>query len=173
MATRKDKVTHEQAAFYILYGLSKKDPEAYHAPSVVDVGDVHVAELNEWVFTTWKTPTRLTDIYQQNPLLLERTEARSRAGTKYYRYRVSVNAKPEFIKDPQLRTFYERIRSAQGRPVRSASDPRKTYTVRYTPDGQYHCTCDGYRYRKTCSHVDRQRAINSARLHDAGTGATM
>lgn len=108
---RKVKVTQEQCAFYILYLESKKDKEAYHSPSIVDVGDVYVKEYGVWVFTTWKTPTRLTDIYQRNPDLLQRVSATARAGNKYYKYRINTQARIEFIKDQQLLEFYNKIKS--------------------------------------------------------------
>lgn len=104
------KVTQEQCAFYILYKESKKDKEAYHSPSIVDVGDVHIEELDVWVFTTWKTPTRLTDIYQDNPNLLERISVKARAGNSYYKYRISTSASAGLIKDKTLLDFYNKIK---------------------------------------------------------------
>lgn len=108
---KKGKVTHEQCAFYILYKKRSENPEEYHAPSIVDVGDVYIEELKEWVFTTWKTPSRLTDIYQKNPKLLERISVKAKAGNKYFKYRIRLGVTVEDIVEPSLLTFYKKIKS--------------------------------------------------------------
>lgn len=108
----RSKITQEQCAFYILYKEHHKDPEAYHSPSIVDVGDVLIEELNEWVFTTWKTPTRLTDIFQDNPNLLERIAVKARAGNYYFKYRIRKGVTKADIVDPSLSHFYSLIKGA-------------------------------------------------------------
>lgn len=97
------------AVLYILFKEHQKNREAYHAPSIVDVGDVYVEELGKWVFTTWKTPARLTDIFQDNPDLLQRVLVKSKAGSKYYKYRLNLNFIPELIKDAKLKEFFSAI----------------------------------------------------------------
>lgn len=43
---------------------------------------------------------------------------------------------------------------SNARPVGSESDPNVTYQVTKTGDGALQCTCPGYRFRRTCKHVD-------------------
>jgi len=106
----RNRITQQECAFYILYQEFKKNHEMYHSPSIVDVGDVYIKEVGKWVFTTWKTPTRLTDIFQKNPGLLERISVRAKAGNRYYKYRISNTVKVEDIKDPELLAFYNKIK---------------------------------------------------------------
>lgn len=103
------KITHEMAVLYLLFQQHKIDREVYLPPSAVDVGDVLIEPLNIYVFTTWKTPARLTDIYQDNPDLLQRIQVKSRSGSNYYKYRLNINFIPELIKDKKLKTFFEYI----------------------------------------------------------------
>jgi len=105
-----NRITQEQAAFYILYKEAKKDREKYHSPSIVDIGDVLITELDQWAFTSWKAPARLSDIWNDNPGLLERIEVKSMTGSKYYKYRISIKAHRGLIKDEKLLSFYDRIK---------------------------------------------------------------
>jgi hypothetical protein len=44
--------------------------------------------------------------------------------------------------------------------VQSSSDPDASYTVTER-GGAYSCTCDGYRYRQACRHIDKVRGAGS------------
>ncbi|OGG65139.1 hypothetical protein A2Z56_02510 [Candidatus Kaiserbacteria bacterium RIFCSPHIGHO2_12_45_16] len=109
MKSNLKKITHEMAVFYILFTEHLKNREQYHPPNIVDVGDVLVKELNKWVFTTWKTPARFSEIFQENPDLLERVLVKSKSGSKYYKYRLNINFVPRLIKDGRLQEFFEAI----------------------------------------------------------------
>lgn len=108
------KITHKMVCLYVLWKKHLEDREAYWAPSIVDVGDIHIPELNAYVFTTWKTPARLTDLFQEQPDLFERIDVKSeKSGTHYYKYRLNLNFVPRLITDRSLKEFFEKV-SGQG-----------------------------------------------------------
>lgn len=117
------KVTQKKAAFYTLYREfreAKALPEAQgrinafrFIPTWEFVGEIHIPELGVWVMRSYKCPTRLTDIYQENPGLLERKLIIGKSGSKYYGYRFSAQARAELIKDETLREFYKSIKGKQ------------------------------------------------------------
>ena len=106
---KSSKLTHKMACFYILLKQHQEDRIKYISPSTVDIGDVYIEETKEYIFTTWKTPTRLTDIFQENPGLLERISVKSKAGQNYYKYRLNINFTEFFIQDPKLKEFFKKI----------------------------------------------------------------
>lgn len=97
------------ACLYILYKQHNENWELFIPPSAVDRGDLLIEELNMWVFTTWKTPARLTDIFQDNPDLLQRVQVKSKSGSKYYKYRLHENFTPMLIVEKPLREFFDAI----------------------------------------------------------------
>lgn len=91
-------------AFYKLYKAWQVSPGEY-IPTWEFVGEMHIPELNRWVLMSYKCPTRLTDIFQENPGLLERELFEGKSGSKYYRYRIVENATLHLILDPALIEF--------------------------------------------------------------------
>lgn len=116
------KVTQKQAAFYTLYDEFRRakalpTPEermdAFRfVPTFEFVGEIHIPELGIWVLRSYKCPTRLTDIFQENPRLLDRHLITGKSGAKYYGYRFKKDVTPECIEDPILREFYGKIKKA-------------------------------------------------------------
>lgn len=116
----KNRVTQKKAAFYTLYAdfrrakalpTEEERKAAYRfIPTWEFVGEVNIPELGVWVMRSYKCPTRLTDIYQENPGLLERELITGKSGAKYYGYRFSASASIELIKDETLREFYKLIK---------------------------------------------------------------
>lgn len=101
------KITQKQIAFYILYKKFKLKPDVY-LPTWEFMGEV---EINgKWYMASYKCPTRLTDIFQENPGLLERKVVIGKSGSSYYGYRFSSKVSPELIKDSTLSDFYLKIR---------------------------------------------------------------
>ena len=103
------KISQKLLAFYRLYKLSKEKPEEY-LKTWECLGEIHVEEFNHWGFMSYKCPTRLTDLYQENPDLFERVEVKGRSGTKYFAYRIAIGADKSMIKDPTLKEFYLALR---------------------------------------------------------------
>ena len=96
-------------AFYKLYKERAEDPQRY-VPTWEFVGEMNIIELgSRWVLMSYKCPTRLTDIFQENPDLLERKMITGKSGAKYYGYRFALNATKNFIRDEKLLQFYNKI----------------------------------------------------------------
>lgn len=107
------KLNQTQGAFYILYKSFKEDKDRWVSPSEVDVGDVFIPELGDYIFTTWKTPARLSEMYAENPELLDRISCKSKAGSNYYKYRIARGASIDRIKNKKLLEFYKAIKNAK------------------------------------------------------------
>lgn len=99
------KITQSQVVFYILYNNLLKHNN--FLPTWEFIGEKIIYELEKNVFCSYKAPTRLTDIYQQNPGLLERKIIVGSSGAKYYGYRISDLGK---IKNKNLDKFYNLIK---------------------------------------------------------------
>lgn len=104
-----NKVTQKQMAFYKLYEERKKNPDRY-IPTWEFGGEMEIKELGVWVLMSYKCPTRLTDIYQENPGLFERTLIKGKSGAEYYAYRFTKDASLDLIRDPKLVEFYKLIK---------------------------------------------------------------
>lgn len=105
-------LSQQQMVFYKLLMEWRKDKEKY-IPAFEFVGEMFIEELNKWVLLSYKCPTRLTEIYQDNPDLFQRTEITGKSGATYYGYRIVANPSPELIKDSKLLKFYNKIRILQ------------------------------------------------------------
>ena len=103
------KITQKQAVFYKLYKARLENKEKY-VPIWEFLGEILVEERGEWVFMSYKCPTRLTDIYQENPGLLEREYITGRSGAMYYGYRFPERVTTDLIKDPKLLSFFNSIK---------------------------------------------------------------
>lgn len=107
----KQLLTQKEIAFYVLYQSHKLYPEEY-VPTWKFVGEIYIHDLQEWVMASYKCPTRLTDIYQDNPRLFERKLVVGKSGAKYYEYRFSPEASIDLILDKSLRALYMKIRKS-------------------------------------------------------------
>lgn len=103
------KITQKQLAFYVLYKAMKETPREY-VPTWRCVGEIYVEELGKWEMMSYKCPTRLTDIYQENPGLLERIGITGKSGAHYYGYRIRQDVSPADVKDTKLAHFRSIIR---------------------------------------------------------------
>lgn len=95
--------------FYKLYTSYKEDKERWVATWEFG-GEMYIKELDKWVLMSYKCPTRLTDIYQDNPMLLERQFITGKSGAKYYQYRFAPGVNSSMIKDKELLKFYNLIK---------------------------------------------------------------
>lgn len=105
-----EKVTQKQCAFYVLYREHRNDPDRY-VPAWEFGGEMQIPELNKWVLMSYKCPARLTDLFQENPGLLERELITGKSGSTYYGYRLAHNTTPAAIRDPHIRAFYQKIKA--------------------------------------------------------------
>lgn len=97
--------------FYKLYSARAEDPERF-LPTWEFLGEMFVKELNEWVLMSYKCPTRLTDLFQQNPTLLERKLIKGKSGAEYFGYRFREGVGSADIKDSRILKFYQKIKNA-------------------------------------------------------------
>lgn len=72
-------------------------------------GEMLIKELGTWVLMSYKCPARLSDIFLQNPTLLEREEIVGKSGAKYFGYRLRLHVTPNDIVDTKLKSFYDKI----------------------------------------------------------------
>ena len=103
------KITSKQAAFYTLYEAFKTERGVY-IPTWKFVGEIFVKGANRWVMRSYKCPTRLTDIFKENPNLLQREWVNGKSGAQYYEYRLNPNVSKEMIVDKKLFEFYKIIK---------------------------------------------------------------
>lgn len=104
------EVTQKQVAFYKLYSSWLEDKERY-VPLWEFLGEMYIKPINTWVLMSYKCPTRLSDIFNENPTLLERKLITGKSGSVYFGYRLRIGVKPEDILDPKLYEFYKLIKS--------------------------------------------------------------
>lgn len=157
---KQNKITQEKAVFYILWKAFKENPQQF-IPAWRFVGELHIKELNTWFFMSYKCPTNGLEIYNKNPQLIERRKTTGKTGARYYEYRIAPNPSSSRILDADLLAFYKKLKATQGVPVRSNSTEGKVYTVQARPDGTYECTCDGFHFRKECSHIEEWKSTNA------------
>lgn len=96
--------------FYKLYLCRKEDSERL-IPAWEFLGEMFIKELNKWVLLSYKCPTRLTDIFEENPGLLIRDWIKGKSGAEYYGYRFKEGVTATDIQDPKLLKFYQLIKS--------------------------------------------------------------
>jgi hypothetical protein len=107
----KNRETQKEVVFYLLYNRFKEDPSAFVPVHAFAAGDVLIKELHRWAFASFKCPARATEIYKENPGLLDRRKVRGKSGAIYYEYRIAPNPKPELIRDERLLDFYRKIKT--------------------------------------------------------------
>lgn len=106
------KVTQKQMAFFRLYHERRVDPEKF-LPTWEFVGELYINEFDQWVLMSYKCPTRLSDLYKENPTLLERSLITGKSGAHYYGYRLRVGVSPADIKDDSIREFYKELKAKE------------------------------------------------------------
>lgn len=102
------KISQKQAVFYKLYKEWLKDDERY-VPAWEFVGEIKIEPFDSWFLMSYKCPTRLTDIYQENPDIIERDLIIGKSGAYYYGYRLKNPLDVKLIKDHTLFSFFEKI----------------------------------------------------------------
>jgi hypothetical protein len=102
------KLTQKQMVFAYLYDEFKVDPTRY-IPTWEFVGEKYLRGLQEYVMMSYKAPTRLTDIYLENPKLLVRKEITGASGAKYYAYRINATVSTSDIADSKLKAVRAKI----------------------------------------------------------------
>jgi hypothetical protein len=113
------KITQKQIAFYLLH---REQKSGEYIPTWRFIGEIDIIELGRCVMASYKCPTRLTDLFQENPTMLERKYITGKSGAKYYGYRIRVGVTPEDIKDPKIAQFRRDILAGRGRhPIEVAS----------------------------------------------------
>ena len=103
-------ITQKQAAFYKLYSSWSENKDRY-VPLWEFLGEMYIKPINVWVLMSYKCPTRLSDLYNENPNLLERTLITGKSGSTYFGYRFRIGVSPDDIQDPKIREFYKLIKS--------------------------------------------------------------
>ena len=98
--------------FYILWKRYQEDKKAY-IPIWQFVGELHITELETWVMASHKCTARVSDIYLENPKLIDRVEVTGKSGAKYFQYRFSDNVSKSLIVDPTLRLFYDALKKGK------------------------------------------------------------
>ena len=105
------KVTQKQMVLYKLMKEHLKNKIRF-VPAWEFGGEMKISEIGEWVLMSYKCPTRLTDLFQEHPELLEREMVSSKSGAKYYAYRLNTRhySYDQFLRgDKKTKSFYTRI----------------------------------------------------------------
>lgn len=103
------KLTQKQIAFCKLY-MDRHEDKNRFVPAWEFVGEIMIKPLNRWVLMSYKCLTRLTDIFKENPALLDRTLVDGKSGSKYFAYRISQLASMGDIRDKKLRDVHRELR---------------------------------------------------------------
>lgn len=101
--------TQRELAFYKLYVEFKLDPERY-VQTWEFGGEIQIKPMNKWALMTYKCPARLSEIYLQNPGLLDRKKFTGKSGSTYFGYRIAPSPSATKIKDEKLLAFYGKIK---------------------------------------------------------------
>lgn len=104
----KHRLSQKETIFYILYKKSKEDKEAY-VPVFQVMGETFCKELNKWGYVSYECSARLSEMFKENPGLIERRTITGKSGARYYGYRITIYPKIELIKDPVLVELHRRI----------------------------------------------------------------
>ncbi len=112
----RKKITQEQMVFYKLYSAFREDAERF-VPAWEFGGEMFIKELGKWVLMSYKCPTRLTDLFQENPTLLERKEVMGKSGSTYFAYRFRPGVSRADIQDESIRELYDRVKFNEEKPV--------------------------------------------------------
>lgn len=109
-------VTQHQAILYVLRRQRKADRAAglpYYAHTRLTsdqiAGRCEIPELKTSVFISSEARSRLSEIWEKNPGLLDREWVPTKDGGKQYGWRLSANVSPELIKDASLKEFYAEL----------------------------------------------------------------
>ena len=78
------KISMKEAIFYRLYQHFKSDKRADFIPVFEFMGEVWCEELKLWGFVSFEVSARLSEIFSENPGLLERTSIYGKSGARYY-----------------------------------------------------------------------------------------
>lgn len=100
------KITQKQLAFYKLYLEFKKDRTRF-VDTWEFTGEIECTVTGKWELMSYKCPTRLTDIFQENPKLLVRRLHTGKSGSKYFQYRFSDTVTVNDIVDSSLRVVHK------------------------------------------------------------------
>ena len=92
-------------AFAKLYVEYRANKERF-VPAYECIGEMSIKNINRDVFMSYKCPTRLTDLFLENPNMLERQLIVGKSGAKYFGYRFRIGVKESDIVDEKLRKFY-------------------------------------------------------------------
>jgi hypothetical protein len=105
------KITQKQLAFYKLYQEYKKDKTRY-VDTWEFVGETPdpCTLTGKYELMSYKCPTRLTDIYQENVGLLVRRLHTGKSGSQYYQYKFADNVTPNLIQDASLRIAHKLLK---------------------------------------------------------------
>lgn len=98
--------------FYKLYRAYKEDPERW-VKIWEFVGEMFIEELNTWVLMSYKTPTNGSEIFFDNPKLVERRKVVGKTGARYFEYRLAPNPSVDKIQEQKLLDFYLKIKKNQ------------------------------------------------------------
>lgn len=102
----KKKLTQKKTAFYLLWKGHQENPEAY-LPAWRFVGEIHLKEIGQWFFMSYKGPTNGLAIFFDEPDVVERRMTTGKTGAQYYEYRIRPDATPAMVRDEDLRELVE------------------------------------------------------------------
>lgn len=100
----------KEAIFYRLYRHFKSPERERYVPVFEFMGEVHCPEVKRWGFVSFEVSARLSEIFKENPGLIERKLIYGKSGNTYYGYRIGPNPDPALFKDQKLYDFYQVIK---------------------------------------------------------------
>lgn len=104
----KNRLTMKETCFYLLYKKFKEGKGEY-IPVFSFMGETFSEEVSKWGFVSYECSARLSELYSENPGLIQRQMLTGKSGAHYYGYRITPTPTLDLIKDEALRAFHKRI----------------------------------------------------------------
>lgn len=103
------KITQREAIFYQLYKQRQQNPDKL-VPVWQMIGEVYCPDVSKWGFVSYEVSARCSEMFKENPGMLDRQYMRGRTGARYYGYRFHPDVSIDKIKEPDLLNFYKIIK---------------------------------------------------------------
>lgn len=107
----RNRLSQKETIFYVLYK-KYKDGKNEYLPVFEVMGETYCEELRKWGFVSYECSARLSEMFKENPGLIQRQSIRGKSGATYYGYRITPNSsipRQTLIKDPALLALHVKI----------------------------------------------------------------
>lgn len=101
----KSRLSQKETIFYVLYKKFKEGKGDY-VPVFHVMGETYCEELKKWGFVSYECSARLSEMFKENPGLIQRHTIAGKSGARYFGYRINPSPSQGLIKDDTLLDFH-------------------------------------------------------------------